>query len=228
MRGREKGFSRREILEMAVGVSGLTLCGNAAPTFAQKPAATRVFTPSIILGPFYPQIKPSDRDGDLTLLAGRQKRAEGEIVYLKGRVLNLRGEPVSGAKISVWQANKYGRYSHKSDMNTAPLDPNFQGFGQQITDAEGRFSFKTIKPGPYPAPVVGMRAPHVHFEVEAKYDRLITQMFFPNEALNEQDHFLQFVKGPYRDAVIARPAEVTEEVGIHALSFVWDIVLLTG
>lgn len=211
---------------MAVGVSGLTLCGDAASILAQAPA-TRVFTPSIILGPFYPQIKPSNQDADLTVLGGRQKRAEGSVVHLTGRVLNLRGEPVSGAKISIWQANTHGRYRHKSDMNTAPLDPNFQGFGIQTTDAEGRYRFKTIKPGAYPAPVVGMRAPHVHFEVEAKYDRLITQMFFPNEALNEQDHFLQLVKGPYREAVIAKLTQPTDEEA-DALSFVWDIVLLSG
>ncbi|MFN2532509.1 MAG: protocatechuate 3,4-dioxygenase [Pyrinomonadaceae bacterium] len=227
MSKQEKAFSRRQILGMAVGVSGLTLCGDAALTFGQATAA-RVFTPSIILGPFYPQIKPPEQDADLTVLAGRQRRAEGKIVYLSGRVLNLKGEPVSGAKISIWQANTYGRYSHKSDMNTAPLDPNFQGFGSRTTDAEGRYRFKTIKPGAYPAPVVGMRSPHVHFEVQAKYDRLITQMFFPNEALNEQDHFLQFVKGSYREAVIAKPAPVNDGVGADTLSFVWDIVLLSG
>jgi protocatechuate 3,4-dioxygenase beta subunit len=191
-------------------------------------SSDRVFTPSIILGPFYPQVRPAESDPDLTRIRGRQKRAEGMIVYLSGRVLNLKGEPVSGARISVWQANMHGRYSHKSDMNPAPLDPNFQGFGVQTTDAEGGYSFKTIKPGPYPAPVVGMRAPHVHFEVEAKYDRLVTQMFFPDEAHNEQDHFLQFVKGPYRDAVIAKRTHATEPNEADALSFVWDIVLLSG
>ncbi len=227
MSKQDKGFSRRQILGMAAGISSLSLCGNTSSIFAQAPA-TRVFTPSIILGPFYPQIKPSDMDADLTLLAGRQKRAEGKVLYLTGRVLNLGGEPVSGAKISIWQANTHGRYSHKSDMNTAPLDPNFQGFGVQTTDAEGRYRFKTIKPGAYPAPVVGMRTPHIHFEVEAKYDRLITQMFFPNEALNEQDHFLQFVKGPQREAVIAKPATLTDAHETDALSFVWDIVLLSG
>jgi protocatechuate 3,4-dioxygenase beta subunit len=227
MSKQENGFSRRQILEMAAGISALTLYGDATSIFAQAPT-DRVFTPSIILGPFYPQIKSSDQDADLTLLTGRQKRAEGKVVYLTGRVRNLKGEPVSGAKVSIWQANTHGRYSHKSDQNPAPLDPNFQGFGIQTTDAEGRFRFKTIKPGAYPAPVVGMRAPHVHFEVEAKYDRLITQMFFPNEALNEQDHFLQFVKGPYREAVIAKPTPVTNGIEADVLSFVWDIVLLSG
>lgn len=222
-----KGFSRRQVLGMAVGVSGLTLCGDAPSIIAQAPP-TRVFTPSIILGPFYPRMKPSEQDADLTVLVGRQKRAEGKVAYLTGRVLNLRGEPVRGAKVSIWQANTHGRYSHKSDPNTAPLDPNFQGFGIQTTDAEGRYRFTTIKPGAYPAPVAGMRAPHVHFEVEAKYDRLITQMFFPQEALNEQDRFLQFLKNPQREAVIAKLVSPTDGVEAGALSFVWDIVLISG
>ena len=227
MSKQERGFSRRQILGMAVGVSGLTLCGDAPSIIAQAPA-DRVSTPSVILGPFYPQIKPSEQDADLTTLAGRRKRAGRKVVHLTGRVLNLRGEPVSGAKVSTWQANTHGRYAHKSDPNTAPPGPNFQGFGIQTTDAEGRYRFRTIKPGAYPAPVAGMRAPHVHFEVEAKHDRLITQMFFPNEALNEQDRFLQFLKNPQREAVIARPTPPTNGIEADALSFVWDIVLLSG
>lgn len=227
MSKQQKGFSRRDILGLALGVGGLTLYGDAYQTIGQS-AAGRVFTPSIILGPFYPQVKPPEDDSDLTLLAGSRQRAEGTVIDLTGRVLNLQGEPVRGAKITIWQANAHGRYRHKSDQNPAALDPNFQGFGVQTTDAEGRYRFKTIKPGPYPAPVVGMRAPHVHFEIEAKYDRLITQMFFPNEALNEQDHFLQFVKGPYRDAVIATSMPLTAGIERDALSFVWDIVLLSG
>ncbi len=223
----DKRLSRREMLGMAAGAGALTFCGDAASLLAQAPA-TPVFTPSIILGPFYPQIKLSEQDADLTSLAGRQQRAEGKVVYLKGRITNLKGEPVSGAKVSIWQANTHGKYRHNSDMNTAPLDPNFQGFGMQTTDAEGRYRFKTIKPGPYPAPVVGMRAPHVHFEVEAKHDRLITQMFFPNEPLNDQDHFLQFVKGLYREAVIAKPVPPIVGIEPEALTFAWDIVLISG
>src|ERR1044072_8611916 len=227
MHKQRKGFSRREMLGMAIGAGGLALRGDTASDFARL-TTEPVFTPSIILSPFYPQIKPSEQDPDLTVLAGRQKRAEGEVVYLTGQVSNLKGEPVSGAKISIWQANTHGRYTHKSDQNTAPLDPNFQGYGFQITDAEGRYRFKTIKPGAYPAPVVGMRAPHIHFEVEAKYDSLITQMLFPNEPINEQDHFLQFVKGPYREAVIARLAPATNGIEAGAISLIWDIVLWSG
>jgi len=83
MNKREKGLSRRQILGMAVGVSGFALSGSV---FAQE--VKRLFTPSLILGPFYPQIKPLDQDADLTVLAGKQGRAQGKVIYLTGRVLN--------------------------------------------------------------------------------------------------------------------------------------------
>lgn len=220
-------LSRREVLGMVVGVGGLSLCGDATALLSNT-APGPVFTPSVILGPFYPQIKPSAQDPDLTLLPGKQKRAAGTIIYLTGQVRNLKGEPVRGARVTIWQANTHGRYTHKSDPNTAPLDPNFQGFGSQVTDAEGRYAFKTIKPGAYPAPVVGMRSPHVHFEVEAQYDRLITQMFFPGEALNDQDTFFQFLKAPQKEFVLARPTRSSGVMEPGALSFRWDVVLVSG
>ena len=88
MTKQRKGFSRRELLEMAIGAGGLTFYGDTASVFAGLPTEP-VFTPSIILGPFSPQIKPSEHDPDLTVLAGKQKRAAGEVVYLTGRVSNL-------------------------------------------------------------------------------------------------------------------------------------------
>jgi protocatechuate 3,4-dioxygenase beta subunit len=73
-----------------------------------------------------------------------------------------------------------------------------------------------------------MRSPHVHFEVEAQYDRLITQMFFPGEPLNEQDAFFQFLKAPQRQAVLAKRIAAIDGIESNALSFVWDIVLISG
>ena len=74
MNKERKGFSRREMLGMAIGAGGLTFYLDSASVFARLPTEA-VFTPSIILGPFYPQIKLSEQDPDLTVLAGRQKRA---------------------------------------------------------------------------------------------------------------------------------------------------------
>jgi protocatechuate 3,4-dioxygenase beta subunit len=220
-------LSRREILSMAAAVGGIAMCGDTSSVLAQNPPAA-VFTPSVILGPFYPQVKPAEHDRDLTIISGRKARAVGTVVYLTGQVRTLAGLPVSGAKVTVWQANTYGRYTHKSDPNPAPLDANFQGFATQVTDNEGRYNLKTIKPGAYPAPVVGMRAPHIHFEIEAKYDRLITQMFFPGEPLNGQDAFYQFLKAPQRQAVLAKPAAVPAGSDPNALAFTWDVVLISG
>src|SRR5205809_1232643 len=105
-----------------------------------------------------------------------------EVIHVMGRVLNVEGQPVRGARVELWQANAHGRYTHPSDTNSAPLDPNFEGFAVQTTDAEGRYRFKTIKPGAYPANPNWMRPPHLHFEVTGKVNRLVTQLYFPGEA----------------------------------------------
>jgi len=228
MNKQEKIFSRRQMLEMAIGFGGFgfAFSGTGGSVFAQE--AKRLFTPPLTLGPFYPQIKPLDTDADLTLLAGNKGRAEGKVVHLMGRVINLKGEPVRGAKIEIWQADTNGRYSHPSDPNTAPLDKNFQGYGVQTTDAEGRYRFKTVKPGAYTGLIAGMRTPHIHFEVAGKYDRVITQVFFPDEPLNEKDTILQSLKSPHKESVIVKLMPPTKELEADSVVAVWDMVLLKG
>src|SRR6266853_1319889 len=151
-------------------------------------------TPGQILGPFYP-VKPFDQNADLTKVAGRPGRAEGEILNVMGRVLNLKGEPVRSAKVEVWQANAHGRYTHPSDTNPAPLDPNFEGSAVLTTDSEGRYRFKTIKPSAYPAGPDRMRPAHIHFQVSGRQDRLVTQMYFENDPSNATDPFLNSAGG---------------------------------
>ena len=96
-----------------------------------------------------------------------------------------------------------GRYTHPSDTNPAPLDPNFEGFAVQDTDAEGRYRFKSIKPGAYPATANWMRPPHLHFEVTGKINRVITQMYFPGEPLNDKDLLLQNIRAN-KDSLVAK------------------------
>src|SRR3989441_12578105 len=62
-----------------------------------------------------------------------------------GRVVDEECRPVKGAMVEIWQANTRGRYTHVADPNPAPKDPNFLGFGEATTDADGKYSFKTIK-----------------------------------------------------------------------------------
>ena len=219
----EKGIPRRRVLGMSLAVGGLAFSGAASLVLAQ--ALKR--TPGEILGPFYPVLKPLDQDADLTIIAGKAERAQGRVLHLMGRVSNLKGESVPGARVEIWQANTHGRYDHPSDRNPAPLDPNFQGFAVQFTDAEGRYRFKTIKPGAYPATPDWMRPPHVHFEVMGKSNRLVTQMYFPGEPLNEKDLLLQGLRSN-KEGAIAKLLPPTKEVEPDSLIAVWDIVLDKG
>lgn len=230
MNKNEKLLTRREML--ALGLGGLALTNSA---FAQE--ARRLITPPFDVGPFYPVTRPKDVDADLTLIKGRKKHAEGDIVYVEGRVLNIKGEPVQNAKIEIWQANKFGKYAHPSDLNKTPLDENFQGFAVLKTDAQGRFRFKTIKPGAYPISPTEQRTPHIHFDVLGKNNRLATQMFFPDEPLNEKDVLLMETRSRFEnlkitrtnaDALIAKRLPATKEIEAGATMLSWDIVLING
>lgn len=147
-------------------------------------------TPPQVLGPYYPVAKAFPTTHDLTHPPGGRSRARGELIHVSGRVLNRDGRPVPHAHIEIWQANAAGRYDHPSDNSGLPLDPNFQGLATFEADGEGRYAFLTIKPGKYPS-VRGLRAPHIHYEVTGRVDRLVTQVYFPGDALNAVDPFLK-------------------------------------
>ena len=220
-------FSRRRWLELMLATGGTLAAGSLSDILPQT--ARRPETPNMVLGPFYPQVKPTDQDRDLTLIRGHRTPASGQVIHLNGRVLDLRGQPVRNARVELWQTNSHGRYAHQSDPNiAAPLDPNFQGFGVQFTDREGCFQFKTVKPGPYPSREgTWMRAPHIHFDVQGRVDRKVTQLYFPNEPLNDQDRLLQTVRGD-RNALIAN-VENAESLGSPGdLLLRWDIILASG
>ncbi len=217
------GMSRRHVLGLVVAGGSVVMSGGVSTVFAQ--AFRR--TPDQILGPFYPVRKPLDQDADLTTIAGKPGRAEGQVIHVMGRVVNVAGHPVHGARVEIWQANTHGRYTHPSDTNPAPLDPHFEGFAVLTTDAEGRYRFKTIKPGAYPAGPDRMRPPHMHFEVTGQSNRLVTQLYFAGEPLNDTDPFLQGV-GPNKERLIVPLGPPTPELEPDARVAVWDIVLEQG
>jgi protocatechuate 3,4-dioxygenase, beta subunit len=216
-------MSRRHLLGLAVTVGGLAMAGGVRSVLAQ--ALRR--TPDQILGPFYPVVKPLDQDADLTTIAGKPGRAEGQVLHVMGRVLTVAGHPVPGARLEIWQANTHGRYTHPSDTNPAPLDPHFEGFAVLTTDAAGRYRFKTIKPGAYPAGPDRMRPPHIHVEVTGQSTRLVTQMYFAGEPLNDTDPFLQGAAAN-KERVIVFLEPPTSDLEPDARVAVWDIVLAQG
>lgn len=190
-------------------------------TDSKSPPTPLPRTPPQILGPFYPFMHTPIETGDLTTGAA----AKGTILYLSGRVLADNGTPVAGAKVEIWQANAAGRYDHPNDQNAAALDEKFAGFAVTRTDEQGNYEFKTIRPAAYPAAPGRWRPAHIHFSVTAKYEQLVTQMYFQGDQYNETDAWLN--SASRKDLLIAnpKPAEGKEP---GALAVVFDIVLTRG
>lgn len=178
-------------------------------------------TPPQILGPFYPFMNKPLETGDLT----ENGAARGTVLYLSGRVLTETGAPVPDAKVEIWQANADGRYDHPNDDNPAPLDAKFHGFAVTRTDAQGRYHFKTIRPSPYPAAPGRWRPAHIHFQVTAKYEQLVTQMYFKDGAYNDTDTWLN--SALRRELLIVDPQPIPgREPGALAVTF--DLVINRG
>lgn len=213
-------LTRRQLLAMSLVAGGSVLAARLDPLFAET---ARKITPEQVMGPFYPMTKPPDQDADLTVFKGKPGKAKGQVIHLMGRVFDVDGKPMKGVRLEIWQANTFGRYSHPNDTHDAPLDPNFQGFGVTVTDAEGRFHFKTVKPGSYPVSKDWKRPPHIHFDITGKSNRLVTQMYFEGEPLNEKDLLYDNTRG--KELLLTKLMPPTKDLEPDSLIAPWDIVL---
>jgi protocatechuate 3,4-dioxygenase, beta subunit len=203
----------------------MSKAGSKEPT-GRRMTGTFAITPPQIVGPFYPVSERPDLATDLARPTGSAAEAQGQLIYVGGRVLTPSGEPVSHARIDVWQANAAGKYRHPSDINPAPLDPNFKGFARLTTDASGRYNFRTIKPGCYPTAEGEIRPPHIHLTIEGQFDRLVTQLYFAGEAENLTDRWLN--AAPHPERLIVTLQEPPSHLEKHAMVANFDIVLASG
>ena len=188
-------------------------------------------TPRQTEGPYYPP-KPQldaqpDKDSDLTELRGQAGRATGIVLYVMGQVRDEGCRPVPGATVEIWQASENGRYRHPRDRdNPAPLDPHFQYWGQSVTDLDGRYLLKTIKPGAYQAGPGWIRPPHIHFKVSHPHFRdFITQMYFAGDPHQPDDYILNKVPAPQRDRVIVTMERPGKEFEPEARLCRFDLTL---
>lgn len=221
---------RRRMLQLGLGATAGLLtgnlgCNNANPATPET-AANCAATPEQDLGPFYPLTQGADEDIDLTIIKGHTQRAEGEVILVRGRVLDDHCQPIKNALVEIWSANTHGRYHHERDENPKPLDPNFQGWGEMTTNEAGEYGFKTIKPGAYafgnPEDPAEWRTPHIHFKISRRgYHELITQMYFSGEKLNETDTVLAELPETDRAQFILTPA--ADASGIPVYTF--DVTL---
>ena len=167
----------------------------------KKTAARRRLIPSgeATIGPFFPPRYVDAGANDLTQLEDR--KAEGEAIEIAGTVRQEDGTPLDNLVLEIWQADANGIYRHPADPRHREADPKFFGWGRAATDREGRYAFRTIRPG---APQG--RARHVNFMLmfSGLMRILKTTMFFPGEAANEADPVYRAVPKARRALLVAR------------------------
>ena len=166
--------NRRQFLKFGGTAAGAAML---LSPFSKALAETCGITPAQTAGPFYPGANQFGTDNDLTVIPGGRVRAVGQVVYIKGRVVDQNCRPLEGANVEIWQACHTGKYNNHKDPNPAALDPNFKYWAETFTDKKGDYVFKTIIPGAYPADTDWVRPPHIHYKISRLgYRDLITQM----------------------------------------------------
>jgi len=180
-----------------------------------------------LTGPVLGEDRVGERDHDLT--RQHDDEPQGQRIIVHGRVLEEDGRPVPNTLVEIWQANAAGRYRHAWDNWPAPLDPNFTGVGRAMTDAEGRYRFVTVRPGAYPwrNHSNAWRPAHIHFSLfgRAFTQRLVTQMYFPDDPLFFQDPIFNAVRDEKARQRMISSYDHSATLEEWALGFHFDIVL---
>ena len=202
-----------------IGGLGVGLVGFAAPAILRAQETRRPVTASQAEGPFYPyDDKPTDQDADLVRVTGVDAQAQGEVTHVTGVVWGPSGRPRAGALVEIWQC----------DHTDRTRDAGFQGYGKAITDAQGAFRFRTIKPVSYAAVLDGeqiWRAPHIHAAVSTRgVRRLTTQLYVAGAPQNDADILLSQITATQREGLI-RPYTPGAGSEAGALTAHYDLIV---
>ena len=180
-----------------------------------------------LTGPVYGHESVGPADHDLTVQHGAAP--VGQRIIVSGRVLDESHRPVPHTLIEIWQANAAGRYAHRVDQWDAPLDPHFTGAGRTLTDAEGRYTFITIRPGAYPwrNHPNAWRPAHIHFSLfgPSFLTRLVTQMYFPGDPLLPLDPIFNSIPDPAARTRLVAAFDLSLTRAEWALGYQFDLVL---
>ncbi|PHQ70959.1 MAG: protocatechuate 3,4-dioxygenase subunit beta [Sneathiella sp.] len=181
-------------------------------------------------GPVFGHSTLGKRDDDLLVnYAAEGESALGERIIVQGKIMDEAGRPVANALIEIWQANAGGRYRHKNDRYLAPLDPNFGGCGRCVSDNDGNYSFRTVKPGPYPWPNGGndWRPSHIHFSLFGSgfAQRLITQMYFEGDPHIKICPILRAIGDPRAIDQLTANLDMENTIPMDIRSYRFDLVL---
>jgi protocatechuate 3,4-dioxygenase beta subunit len=215
-----KTLQRRHFL---AGAAGTLL----TPLAVAQPASGAVrVSPSQTLGPFYPRNageRPAETDADLLRIEGDRVLTKGVPIYLTGRVLDRRGQPLTNAAVEIWQCDAHSVYHHPAGGAEAERDPNFQGYGMTRTDSGGTFHFRTIKPIAYPG-----RTPHIHVRVQASgASAFATQLYLPDDPGNRRDFLFSRMSAEDQAALTLKFEPTTAAGAMHALARATQLIART-
>jgi protocatechuate 3,4-dioxygenase beta subunit len=205
---------RRDLLRnMMLSGAALTVPGVFAEALS--------LTPKQVEGPFYPDKMPLDTDNDLLRINDKLTTKVGTVAHLSGRVLSKSGEPVRNAVIEIWQVDGNGVYLHSRSDNGDKRDANFQGYGRFLTDAKGRYYFRTVKPVAYPG-----RTPHIHVMVNANGKRaLTTQCYIKGHPRNARDGLLRRAGDKKQQELLMADFKPLKGSAAGELEAEWDVVI---
>jgi protocatechuate 3,4-dioxygenase beta subunit len=186
-------------------------------------------TLSEVTGPLFLAEELGPLDHDLIRNYAKSGMPVGERIIVHGDVTDQLGRPVPGALVEIWQANASGRYRHRNDQYLGALDPNFGGCGRLLTDAQGHYVFRTIKPGPYPwrNRINDWRPSHIHFAISgtAWLQRLVTQMYFEGDPLIATCPIVRTIPDEAQVRGLVALQDVAHFVPLDSRAYRFDIVL---
>jgi protocatechuate 3,4-dioxygenase beta subunit len=187
-------------------------------------------TKTEITGPVFGHNILGPLDNDLIVNYARPgEMAIGQRILVHGRILDERGRGVSNTLVEFWQANAGGRYRHKKEMYLAAVDPNFGGVGRTITDEDGYYWFKTVKPGAYPWMnwTNDWRPAHIHFSVfgHGFAQRLITQMYFEGDPMIAKCPIVKTIPDQAAIDQLIAPLDWNATIPMDMRAYKFDIVL---
>lgn len=137
------------------------------------------------LGPFWREHSPRTKNGGSLL----RSATPGPALFFNGWVHDAQGRPVTGADVDVWHSSTVGLYENQ-DITQAEMNLR----GKFTTDADGQFSFRSVKPAGYPVPISGpcgvllaaqkrhnMRPAHLHFLIDKEGYKTIASQVYSND-----------------------------------------------
>ena len=179
-------------------------------------------TPAQVEGPYYPKVKPKEKDWNLLkTVHDSNTLAAGIPLELEGKILDHNGLPIVGATVEIWQSDNNGIYNHPKAPQTEQFDKNFQGFGSIKTNSEGYYHFLTIIPASEEK-----RPPHIHVKIfRADREALTTQLYLKDHPENNKDGIMSLMLYPGQQKLLINPVNATLENGIKVRKARFDFII---